>query len=94
MAFPICPVVVSNKAKGVGDRGLWKKHEKLKKKIKFGKKNMKFGTLNRHKVGQIRSYRAVDKWIRRRILRSFICDGSQGLILSKNSDFFQTTFKI
>ena len=38
---------------------------------------MKFGTLNRHKVGQIRSYRAVDKCIRRRILRSFIWDGSQ-----------------
>ena len=72
MVFPICPLVVSNKAKGVGNRGLWKKHEQLKTQIKNRKKNMKFGTLNRHKVGQIRSYRAVDKWIRRRILRSFI----------------------
>ena len=36
------------------------------------RKNIKFGTLNRHKVGQIRSYRAVDKWIRCGILRSFI----------------------
>ena len=26
MVFPICPVVVSNKAKGVGNRGLWKKN--------------------------------------------------------------------
>ena len=72
MVFPICPLVMSNKAKEVGDRGLWKKHEILKKKMKFGKKNMKFGTLNRDKVGQIRSYRAVDKWIRCGILRSFI----------------------
>ena len=36
MVFPICPLVVSNKAKGVGNRGLWKKHEKIEKKI--GKK--------------------------------------------------------
>ena len=49
----------------------------MKKTKKTKKKNMKFGTLNRHKVGQIRSYRAVDKCIRRRILRSFIWDGSQ-----------------
>ena len=70
MVFPICPLVVSNKAKGVGNRGLWKKHEKVEKK--YEKKNMKFGTLNRHKVGQIRSYRAVDKWKRCGILRSFI----------------------
>ena len=72
MVFPICPLVVSNKAKGVGNRGLWKKHEKIKTKIKDRKKNMQFGTLNRHKVGQIRSYRAVDKKIRCGILRSFI----------------------
>ena len=149
MVFPICPLVVSNKAKGAGNRGLWKKHENVKK-IKLEENNMKFGTLNWHKVGQIRSYRAVDKWIRcgilrsfiwegsqvarkpswweksgktvwnnsffkfltffchqvgrikvlwalvkcirRRILRSFICDGSRGLILSNNSDLFQKTF--
>ena len=39
MVFPICPLVMSNKAKEVGDRGLWKKHETLKKKIKNEKKN-------------------------------------------------------
>ena len=54
---------------------------------------MKFGSLNRHKQGQIRSNRALVKWIRCGILRSFICDGSQGLILSKNNDLFQKKFK-
>ena len=32
MVFPICPLVVSNKAKAVGNRGLWKK-------MKNGNKN-------------------------------------------------------
>ena len=72
MVFPICPLVVCNKAKGVGHRGLWKKHEKHKKNKDREKKNMQFGTLNRHKVGQIRSYGAVDKWIRCGILGCFI----------------------
>ena len=75
MAFPICPVVMFNKAKGVGNRGLWKKHEMLKK-TKM-KNKLKFGTLNRHKQGQIRSNRALVKWIRCGILRSFIWEGSQ-----------------
>ena len=34
MVFPICPLVVSNKAKGVGNRGLWKKHDKVEKTTK------------------------------------------------------------
>ena len=47
-----------------------------------------------HQVGRIKVAGAFDKCIRCRILRSFICDGSRALILSKNSDFFQKTFKI
>ena len=58
----------------VGNRGLWENMKNWKKK---SKSNMKFGTLNWHKVGQIGSYRAVDKWIRCGILRSFIWEGSQ-----------------
>ena len=38
MVFPICPLVMSNKAKEVGDRGVWKKHEILKENIKWKKK--------------------------------------------------------
>ena len=56
MAFPICPVVVSNKAKGVGNRGLWKKHEKLKKN---GRISMKISE-NRSILGQDLSKLVVD----------------------------------
>ena len=45
-----------------------------------------------HQVGRFRVAGAFDKCIRCRNLRSFICDGSRGLILSKNTYFFQTTF--
>ena len=42
-----------------------------------------------HQVGRMKVAGAFDKCIRRRILRSFICDGSRGLILSKNNVFFK-----
>ena len=42
-----------------------------------------------HQVGRIKVAGAFDKCIRCRILRSFICDGSRGLLLSTNSDFFK-----
>ena len=65
MVFPICPLVVSNKVKGVGNRGSWKTMELKKTKMK---NKLKFGTLNRHKQGHIRSNRALVKWIRCGIL--------------------------
>ena len=54
----------------------------------------KFLTVFCHQVGRIKVAGAFDKCIRCRILRSFICDGSQGLILSNNNDFFQKTFNL
>ena len=149
MVFPICPLVMSNKAKEVGDRGVWKKHEKIEKKIKMrkadwnlelwtdikwvrfgrtelsisgsdaefwdlsfemgpklsgshpdGKKGgrtvwktsfFKFLTFFCHQVGRIKVLWALVKCIRRRILRSFICNGSWGPILSSAVSYTHLT---
>ena len=74
--FPICPLVVSNKAKEVENRGLWKKLVFVSVENNL-KKNMKIRTLDGHKLGQISSYRGLVKCIRCRILISFIWKGSQ-----------------
>ena len=42
-----------------------------------------------HQVGRMKVAGAFDKCIRRRIKRSFICDGSRGLILVQIYDFFE-----
>ena len=49
----------------------------------------KFFKVFHHQMGRIKVSGAVEQWFGCRILRSFICDGSRGLILSKNNDFFQ-----
>ena len=53
------------------------------------RKRSKFLTVFCQQVGRIKVAGAFDRCIRCRILRSFICDGSRGLILPKYSDFFQ-----
>ena len=67
MAFPIFPVVVSPEQSGRILR-VAKKHE-----------NMKLGTLNRHKTGQIWSSRGVSTTSRKLAARSIFLEGSQSL---------------
>ena len=52
----------------------------------------KFLTVVCHQVGRIKVLWALVKCIRRRILRSFICNGSQGPVLSNTYHFYQKTF--
>jgi hypothetical protein len=63
-----------------------KKEEKLFEKKKH---NFKLLTFFGHQVGRIKVAGAFDKCVRRRILRSFICDGSRGVILVQIHDFFK-----
>ena len=64
MVFPICPMVMSNKAKEVGNRGLWN--------------TSKFETNNGHEWGAIWSNRDETRPRLQEISRRIFLDGAHG----------------